>query len=112
MNEKTDMHIFVWRAMPAIQCARRFFHSYLKGTKNINNQFLNDATSECVMPCIRNDNPLVNSIYKYADMWITCFMPYANNKGADQRSLISTIVVHCLDSMICILAISKVSNSS
>ena len=42
-----------------------------------------------------------------------CLMPYANNKGADQpahlRSLISTFAVHCLDSMICILAISKVS---
>ena len=40
-------------------------------------------------------------------------MPYANNKGADQpahpRSLISTFVVRCLDSMICILGISKVS---
>ena len=40
-------------------------------------------------------------------------MPYANNKGADQpvhlRSLISTFVVRCLDSKICILAISKVS---
>ena len=38
-------------------------------------------------------------------------MPYANNKGADQpahpRSLISTFVVRCLDSMICILAISE-----
>ena len=35
---------------------------------------------------------------------------YVNNKGADQpahpRSLISTFVVHCLDSMICILALS------
>ena len=43
----------------------------------------------------------------------TCLMPYANNKGADQpahpRNLISTFVVRCLDSMICILAISKVS---
>ena len=42
-----------------------------------------------------------------------CLMPYANNKGADQpahpHSLISIFVVHCLDSMICILAISKVS---
>ena len=42
-----------------------------------------------------------------------CLMPYAKNKGADQpahlRSLISTFVVCCLDSMICILAISKVS---
>ena len=36
----------------------------------------------------------------------TCLMPYGNNKGADQpahlRHLISTFVVHCLDSMICI----------
>ena len=42
-----------------------------------------------------------------------CLMPYANNKGADQpahlRSLISTFVVRCLDSVICILAKSKVS---
>ena len=41
----------------------------------------------------------------------TCLMSYANNKGADQpahpRTLISTFVVRCLDSMICILAISK-----
>ena len=43
----------------------------------------------------------------------TCLMLYAINKGADQpahpRSLISTFVVCCLDSMICILRISKVS---
>ena len=41
----------------------------------------------------------------------TCLMSYANNKGADQPahpcSLIRTFVVRCLDSMICILAISK-----
>ena len=40
-------------------------------------------------------------------------MVYMNNKGADQpahpRSLISTFVVRFLDSMICILALSKVS---
>ena len=39
----------------------------------------------------------------------TRLMSYANSKGADQpanqRSLISTFVVRCLDSMICILAI-------
>ena len=43
----------------------------------------------------------------------TCLIPYANNKGADQpahpHSLISTFVVRCLDSMICTLALSKVS---
>ena len=42
-----------------------------------------------------------------------CLMTYANNECVDQpehaRSLISTFVVHCLDSMICILVISKVS---
>ena len=39
--------------------------------------------------------------------------PYANNEDADQpahpRSLISTFVVHCLDSIIPILAKSKLS---
>ena len=43
----------------------------------------------------------------------TCLMQYANNKSADQpvrpRSLIGTFVVRCLDSMRCILAISKAS---
>ena len=38
-------------------------------------------------------------------------MPYANNKGADQpaypRSLISTFVVCCLDSIISLVSISK-----
>ena len=43
MNEKTDVHVFVWRATPAIQYARRFFHSDLKETKKINNQFLSDS---------------------------------------------------------------------
>ena len=43
-------------------------------------------------------------------------MPYVNNQGADQpahpRSLISAFIVRCLDSIIPILAISKVSNPS
>ena len=38
-------------------------------------------------------------------------MPYVNNKGADQpaqpHSLISIFIIQCLDSMICILAISN-----
>ena len=42
-----------------------------------------------------------------------CLKTYANNKGAVQpahpRSLISTFVVRCFDSMMCILALSKVS---
>ena len=43
----------------------------------------------------------------------TCLKPDANSEGANQpahpRSLISTFVVRCLGSMICLLAISKVS---
>ena len=42
-----------------------------------------------------------------------CLMTYANIKDADQpahpRSLISIFVLRCLDSMICIIALSKVS---
>ena len=41
------------------------------------------------------------------------FMPYANNKGADQPahpgSLISAFVVRCLDSIIPLLAIAEIS---
>ena len=42
----------------------------------------------------------------------TCFMPYANNKDADQpshpRSLISVLIVHFLDSTISIVAILEI----
>ena len=41
-------------------------------------------------------------------------MPYTNNKGADQpahrRSLISTFVVRCLDSMIPLVSISEIAS--
>ena len=41
-------------------------------------------------------------------------MPYANNKGADQpahpRSLISTFVVRCPDSIISLVSVSKISS--
>ena len=33
MNEKADVHIFVWRATPAIQCARRFFSFIPQGNE-------------------------------------------------------------------------------
>ena len=40
-------------------------------------------------------------------------LPYANNKGADQpahpRSLISTFVVRCLDSIISLVSIFAIS---
>ena len=42
-----------------------------------------------------------------------CVMPYANNKVADQpahpRSLISAIVVRCLDSMMALDSIAEIS---
>ena len=44
------------------------------------------------------------------------FIPYANNKGADQpaqaHSLISTFVVHCLVSIIPLSSISKIASLS
>ena len=45
-----------------------------------------------------------------------CLMSYANNKGADQpahpRSLISAIVVRCLDSIIPLDSMTKIEDSS
>ena len=42
-----------------------------------------------------------------------CFLPYANNKGSDQpvhpRSLISTFVVRCLDSVISLVSLFEIS---
>ena len=44
----------------------------------------------------------------------TCLMSYANNKGADQpahpRSLISAFVVRCLDSVMSVISVSKISS--
>ena len=44
-----------------------------------------------------------------------CLMPNANNKGADQpahsRSLISTFVVRCLDSIISLDSIAEISKT-
>ena len=41
-------------------------------------------------------------------------MPYANNKGADQpahpRSLISSFVVRCLDSVMSLVSVTKISS--
>ena len=50
----------------------------------------------------------------WATSWENLFMPYANNKDADQpaqpRSLISAFVIRCLDSMIPLVSISKISS--
>ena len=49
----------------------------------------------------------------WSTSWEKLFYPYANNKGADQpahpRSLISTFIVRCLDSIIPLLAIAEIS---
>ena len=50
---------------------------------------------------------------RWATSWENLFMPYANSKGADQpahpRSLISTFVVRCLDSMVSLVSILAIS---
>ena len=40
----------------------------------------------------------------------TLFLPYANNKGADPRSLISTFIVRCRDSIISLVSISEITS--
>ena len=50
----------------------------------------------------------------WATSWENLFMPYANNKGTDQSArtcrLISTFVIHCLDSIIPLVSISEISS--
>ena len=52
--------------------------------------------------------------YIWAMSWENLFMPYANNKGADQpvhpRSQISACIVCCLDSIISLVSICKISS--
>ena len=51
---------------------------------------------------------------EWATSWENLFMLYANNKGADQsalpRSLISTFVVRCRDSIIPLVSITEISS--
>ena len=46
--------------------------------------------------------------------WENLFMPYANNKDADQpahpRSLISIFVIRCLDRILSLVPISEISS--
>ena len=50
----------------------------------------------------------------WATSWENLFLAYVNNKGADQpahqHSLISAFAVHCLDSIIPLVSISKISS--
>ena len=62
---------------------------------------------------IRYKTVLKRTTTKWAPSWENLFLPYANNKGADQpahsRSLISAFVVRCLDSILLVVSISEIS---
>ena len=57
--------------------------------------------------CSNNPFFCQSEFFNWAMSWENLFMPYANNKGADQpvhpHSLISTFIVCCLDSRIPLL---------
>ena len=52
-------------ATPAIQCARRVFHSYLKETKVINNQFLNAFDDGLTFRFITDQGPGLQCLLKF-----------------------------------------------
>ena len=72
--------------------------------------FTNFKLSKCVS---LGECALRNHRYMWATLWENLFQRYANNKGTDQpahlRSLISTFVIRCLDSIMHTLAKSKMS---
>ena len=57
---------------------------------------------------------LMKQCINWAESWENLFMPYANNKGANQpaqpRSLISAFVVRCLDCIISLVCTSEFSS--
>ena len=67
------------------------------------------ATKGCIFCRFLNSQLLI-----WATSWENLFMTCANNKGADQsahpRSLISTFVVRCLDSILPLVSISELSS--
>ena len=76
--------------------------------KNVVPYFSSSSIHVCSFLCI-----CVMKICIRATSGENLFMPYANNKAADQpahlRSLISAFVVHCLDRIIDLVAIAEVS---
>ena len=68
-----------------------------------------------MLPCIRLSQVMLIDIIIWVTSWENLFMPYANNKGADQpahpHSLISAFVVRWIDSIIPLVSISKFQDS-
>ena len=66
----------------------------------------------CWHCCFTTKSHISDSVW--ATSWENLFMPYANNKGADQpvrpRSLISAFVIHCLGSIISVVSVCKISS--
>ena len=66
--------------------------------------------------CLQRFHVNKTTLEIWAMSWEKLFQPYGNNKGADQpvhpRSLISTFVVRCIDSIIPILLNPKFQDSS
>ena len=62
----------------------------------------------------RSNVPIEEGDIIWAAPWENLFLPYTNNKGADQpahpRSLISTFVVRSLDTIMPLVSISKISS--
>ena len=73
-----------------------------------------DASGFIVWPSIRWQKRLSARNRDWAGPWETYLMLYANNKGADQpaypRSLISAFVVRCLDSVMSLVYVTKISS--
>ena len=103
-----------WSVSEQVKCMKTLFIAYIiiivkKGDSTnlsqcLYSQILRHSYSKVHVPSYKQ--------FIWDPSWKNKFMPYANNKGADQpahpRSLISTFIVHCLDSIIPLLAIRSV----
>ena len=82
--------------------------------KSDNKQETIEFAEVCQSLTAADEKAMIRNRYNRATSWENLFMPYANNKGADQparpRSLISAFVVRYLDSIIPLVSISEISS--
>ena len=94
MNEKSDVHILVWRAMPAIQCARWFCHSYFNETKKKKKKKKNQhSVLKYISPMSQRNNVCFLKVVLCLRMHLTNCLKKTNYPvtKASQRILISTV---------------------
>ena len=104
-----------------MQCQKNIFTKYTTEIIACYKLSLFEYYTTCLWTCLfvysipsaHINGVMLGCFNNWATSWKNLFMPYVNNKGADQpanpRSLISAFIVRCLDSIIYLVSIFAIS---